>query len=185
MCATDISKKSSTCKIRPSEVAAILRLVWYHPRTIDFETKRKPMKQQQQRRDSCLARPLFISYRPLIYAKTTVSMTPRIKLDHRATSERCCGSSHDGAMLPNLEGKPQLRTPYFYVRIQWRPERFELKEFILVRALVLTRPPPSGEDLRVRILGRVLPPPGGGELRVPAEGRDPELPAPGRGQCPP
>ena len=45
--------------------------------------------------DSCSARPIFISYRPLIYAKTTVLITPRMKLDHRsgapigAPTERC------------------------------------------------------------------------------------------------
>ena len=43
------AKTTFTHKIRPSEVAAILPLVWYHSRTIDSETKLTPMKQQQRR----------------------------------------------------------------------------------------------------------------------------------------
>ena len=57
-------------------------------------------------------------------------MTMRIKLDHRVTTERCSGSGHDGAMLPNTEGKPQQLTPYFYIRIQVYPERIQFKHHI-------------------------------------------------------
>ena len=86
-------------------------------------------------------------------------MTTRIKLDHRVTTERCSGSGHDGAMLPNMEGKPQLRTPYFYVRMQGYAEHIQFKLHITSQdSRAGTAPFGSGA---LRVLGPLGPVPFG------------------------